>query len=283
MKILVIGGDGMLGAQLLRTLRPKHDVRATLRRPLGEYADPPPGYGGIDVRAADSVRHVIEEFRPDAVANAAALVSQRPEAQDEAANREVNAEFPPRLAALCSEAGAQLVHISSDAVFSGARGGYRETDAPDPKDLYGLSKLAGEVSGARAITLRTAFVGTGGSRRTGLIDWFLQRRGSVRGYRKAMFSGPTASELARAVDMLVTAHPDAWGVFHFAAAPISKYDLLCGLRDRLGLATEIVPDDSVRIDRSLDATRFCEAFSYQPPSWDSMLDELAAEIRAGDA
>ena len=288
MKILVLGGDGMLGHTLFNLLAAKHEVRVTLRLELGAYSaarlfNASNAYAGIDARSPSSVDKVLAEFRPAAVVNAIALVPQRADSKDTLANLEINALFPHRLAQMCAAVGARLIHISTDGVFSGARGNYREEDRPDPPDVYGQCKLLGEVSGGGAITLRTAIVGLGLTRKTGLIDWFLQQREPVRGYRNAFFSGVTAKELARVIEMLMTKFAGAAGLYHFSAGAISKYELLINLRDRLKLSTEIFADDSVRIDRSLDSTRFRAEFSYAPPSWDAMLGELAGDIRARQA
>jgi dTDP-4-dehydrorhamnose reductase len=284
MRILVLGGDGMLGHQLLRTLAATHEVKATLRQPLQAYArsrlfSEANAYGDIDARSPEKLHQVLSTFRPDAVVNAIGLVTQRSGEQDTAAHLEINALFPHRLAQMCAEAGARLIHISSDAVFSGERGDYRETDRPDPLDTYGRCKLLGEVAGAGQLTLRAAIVGLGLTRRTGLVDWLLQQEGRIRGYTRALFSGPTTHELARVIGRLLVEFPGASGLYHVSAAALSKFDFLIQLRDRLALPIEIVPDEAVRIDRTLDSTRFRGEFSYAPPSWDRMLDELVNDIR----
>jgi len=171
------------------------------------------------------------------------------------------------------------VQLSTDCVFSGEKGGYREEDRPDPVDVYGRSKLLGETTGEGALTLRTSMIGLGLHRKTSLVDWFLAQKGSVRGYRKAIFSGLTTRELSRVLRMILEKHPQASGLYHLSAAPIDKYTLLVKLRERLGKAIDIVPADEPRIDRSLDSTRFRRVFGWKPPEWDAMLDELAIETR----
>jgi dTDP-4-dehydrorhamnose reductase len=284
MKVLVLGGDGLLGHQLLATLSPLHETRVTLRRELSDYKDlglftEKNAVGGIDVREAGRVRSALAAFRPDAVVNTVAIVPQRADGADVAANLEVNAYFPHRLARMCREVGAGLIHISTDSVFSGERGDYREADRPDPIDLYGRAKLVGEVAGEGVLVLRTALVGPGLTRRIGLIDWFLQQQGRVNGYRGAIFSGLTAKELARVIERLVSRHPQASGLYHVGGEPISKHDLLMRLRDLGGFPVEIVPDDKVRVNRTLDSSRFRATFSYAPPSWNEMLQELAGDLR----
>lgn len=280
MKILILGGDGMLGHELLRQLRVRHEVRVTLRAALADYArhrlfDTSNSFDGVDVRDFGSVERSIGMFRPDAVINAVGVVKQRSASAESIPSIEINALLPHRLAALCRDNGARLIHMSTDCVFSGKTGNYAEDDFPDAADLYGRSKLLGEVGEAPAITLRTSIIGRELSRKTGLLEWFLAQQGTIKGYRKAIFSGFTTIEMSRIIEMLLTRFPQAQGLYQVSSAPISKYDLLLRIRNRLGLAIEIKPEDDFRCDRSLNSTRFRAAFNYQPPTWDAMIDELA--------
>lgn len=283
MRILIIGGDGMLGHRLLLHFSVRHDTLATLRRPLSEYSS----YGlfntantldGVDVRDFDSVRRAFATFRPDAVINATGIVKQRAEAKDAIPSIEINALFPHRLALLCTDHGARLVHMSTDCVFSGRKGGYLEDDVADALDIYGRSKLLGEVAGAPGITLRTSIIGRELSRRTGLFEWFLAQRGRrIKGFRRAIFSGFTTHEMARIIDRVLTGPGPAHGLYQVSSTAISKHDLLCAIRDRMSLDIAIEPDDEFACDRSLDSTRFRNDFAYTPPSWAAMIDELASD------
>ena len=287
MRILIFGGDGMLGHRLLQQFAIHHDARVTLRQPLDRYRhfglfDRDNAFAGIDVLEPSSVTKVFSDFRPQAVVNAAGVIKQRPDGGDGVLSMELNAIFPHLLSRLCREHGSRLVHLSTDCVFSGKKGNYSEKDLPDPEDVYGLSKLLGEADGPRVLTLRTSMVGPELWRKTGLVEWFLSQKGkSIKGWTKAIFSGLTTAEMARVIEMLIEAKPDARGLYHLSAAPISKYDLLSGLNRRLGTGIEIARDDSFRCDRSLDSSLFRSAFAYAPPAWDAMLDELAAELMKG--
>jgi dTDP-4-dehydrorhamnose reductase len=284
MKILILGGDGMLGHQLFLRLREGFETRVTLRQDFPAYRhlgcfSPEEVYTGIDVRVTDRLLAVLADFRPEYVVNAVGMVKQRPEGHEHIANLEVNALLPHRLGLACRAIDANLIHISTDCVFSGRRGNYTEADQPDPVDVYGYSKLLGEVSGPGVLTLRTSIIGLELMRHTSLIEWFLDQRGPIKGYRQAIFSGFTTRELSRIIERLVTQHAGVMGLYHLASEPISKYDLLVQLRDRLRRDIEITPDDALHCDRSLDSSRFRNTFDYRPPSWDGMLEELAADIR----
>ena len=287
MRVLILGGDGMLGHRLLRHFSARHETRVTLRRSLADYSrfglfTRENAYDETDVRDAGRVASVVSGFGAEAVINATGIVKRRPEALDIAISNEVNAQFPHRLAQICRANAARLIHLSTDCVFSGEKGNYTESDRPDPVDLYGQTKLQGEVDAPGAITLRTSMIGPELDRKTGLVEWFLAQKGkTVKGYRKAVFSGFITPELARLIEKLVTRHPDTHGVYHASSAPISKLDLLTRLNHKLGLGVTLIPDDSVICDRSLDSARFRKTFGYSPPAWDTMLDELASNILKG--
>ena len=284
MRVLILGGDGMLGHRLLQEFAPHHETRVTLRQPLNSYRrfgmfNAGNAYDRVDVLDPSRVLKVFADFKPQAAINAVGIVKQRADVRDEVRSLEVNAIFPHLVARLCREHGGRLVHLSTDCVFSGKKGNYTEKDRPDPEDLYGLSKLLGEADGPGALTLRTSMIGPELQRKTGLVEWFLSQKGkSVKGWRKAIFSGLTTAELARVIENLVTKHPAACGVYHVSGEPISKLELLTRLDIRLRTGTVIAADDAFKCDRSLDSARFRAAFGYLPPDWDTMLDELAADI-----
>ena len=151
MRILILGGDGMLGHRLLRQFAPKHEVRVTVRQPLEAYRgyrifDRANTFDGVDARDPAALPKVLGEFAPDAVINAVGVIKQRPDAKDGVLSIQVNSLFPHMLARLCEGRGARLVHLSTDCVFSGAKGNYTETDRPDPVDVYGFSKLLGDCA-----------------------------------------------------------------------------------------------------------------------------------------
>jgi dTDP-4-dehydrorhamnose reductase len=166
------------------------------------------------------------------------------------------------------------VHISTDCVFSGAKGGYMEEDAPDARDLYGRSKLLGEVDCPHAVTLRTSIIGHELNSAHGLIGWFLAQQGNVKGYTRAIFSGLPTYELARVIRDLVLPRAEMHGLFHVASRPISKYDLLHMVNQEYGKGLKIEPDDHLKIDRSLNANRFLEATGYKAPDWPDLIAQM---------
>jgi dTDP-4-dehydrorhamnose reductase len=288
MRLVVLGGDGMLGHEMVRRWSADHEVHTTVR---GEgFARPYPGserarlHARVDVRDFPSVSSLLERVRPDAVVNAVGVVKQRREGQEALPCIEINSLFPHRLAGACRDLGCRLVHVSTDCVFSGDRGNYTEEDPCDVHDIYGLTKYLGEVHGPGCLTLRTSIVGLETHHKTGLIEWFLAQRGTIRGYRGAVYTGITTATMADAVEHLLRDHPDLDGLWHLPSEPITKFDLLKRLARMIGKEdVTIEPDDEFRCDRSLSGAALRARTGYAPPSWDSMLESLGREIEERNA
>ena len=283
MRLLILGGSGMLGHQLWRGLHAQHDTWVTLRRPVADFAvhnlfDEAKAIQLDDITDDTALERALGQAKPEAVINCVGLIKQRDEASDEALTLRVNAEFPHRLAKHCGEAGARLIHFSTDCIFAGTKGNYTESDPSDAADLYGRSKHQGEVADAHSVTLRTSVIGHELGTNLALLDWFLSQRGqAISGFTKAIYSGFTTLEMARIVDRILTQHPALSGVWHVASESISKFALLQLCREKLGWEGVIEPNDEFVCDRSLNADRFNQATGYTPPSWETMISELAQQ------
>jgi dTDP-4-dehydrorhamnose reductase len=281
-RILVVGANGMLGHQAIRVLAPDFEVWGACRHPqdLPDLGVPPERMlGGLDATKADSAYGLIERVRPDLVLNAVGIVKQREQATAAIPSIWVNSLWPHLLADACATSGARMVHVSTDCVFSGARGQYVESDVADEFDLYGRSKLLGEVTDRNnVVTLRTSMVGWQLGEPTGLVAWFAAHRNErLKGFTKAVFSGLTTRALTEVIRDVLLPDSSLFGLWHVSADPIDKYTLLAELAGHLGWVVELSPVDEPVIDRSLDSTRFRERTGWTPPSWDEMLEELARE------
>ncbi|MES2979199.1 MAG: SDR family oxidoreductase [Pseudomonadota bacterium] len=280
MKALVLGASGMLGNAVMRVLEQgaEFQVYGTVRSENAKRLLPagmaPRLITGVDVEQADALISVLRQVRPDVVVNCIGLVKQLADADDPLKAIPINSLLPHRLARLCDVAGARLVHMSTDCVFSGQKGMYLESDASDAQDLYGRTKYLGEVDYPNAITLRTSIIGHELAGAQGLINWFLSQRGEVKGFRCAIFSGLTTVELAHVIRDQVLPRPDLRGVYHVSADPINKFDLLSLVAQVYQKYIRITPDDVLVIDRSLDSTRFRQATGYTPPAWKALLEKM---------
>lgn len=276
-RVLVLGVSGMLGNAVFRlfTQSPGFltwgSARSTgVLRHLPEALHDRVICAG-DVENIDNLTGLFVKSRPDVVINCIGLVKQLAEADDPLAAILVNALLPHRIARLCDVAGARLVHISTDCVFSGAKGMYTEADVSDAKDLYGRSKYLGEVNYTHAITLRTSIIGHELSGSQSLVGWFLAQQEKVRGFRRAIFSGLPTVELALVIRDYVIPKPELHGLYHVSVKAINKYELLRLIANSYGKSVEIYPDDQLVIDRSLDSTLFRQATGYQPKEWHALI------------
>lgn len=280
MKVLILGATGMLGNVIFRLLSesPALDVVATMRSENGRRFFPKILHAGlisgVDVESQDLLVRTLAEVQPEVVVNCIGLVKQLANADDPLQALPINAMLPHRLAHLSKLVGARLIHVSTDCVFSGTRGNYLESDISDATDLYGKSKYIGEVAYPHTITLRTSIIGHELAGDHGLIGWFLKQSGSVLGYTKAIFSGLPTIELARVIRDYVIPHPELSGIYHVAAEPIAKYDLLRLVATIYDKDIVINPDDRVLIDRSLNAARFHSATGYTAPSWLDLITRM---------
>ena len=281
-RILVVGASGMLGHEAIQVLAPDFEVWGACRHPqdLPDLGVPAGRIlGGFDATRAESAQALVERVQPALVINAVGIVKQLKAAKAAIPSISVNSLWPHVLADACAARGARMVHVSTDCVFSGARGRYGEGDVPDAFDLYGRSKLLGEVIDQdHVVTLRTSIIGWQLGEPTGLVAWFAAHRNErLKGFARAVFSGLTTRALTEIVRDVVLPDDALSGLWHVSADPIDKHTLLTDLAAYLGWDVDITPVDEPDIDRSLDSTRFRERTGWAPPSWSEMLGTLARE------
>jgi dTDP-4-dehydrorhamnose reductase len=279
-KVLVLGVSGMLGNAVFRVFAQSEGYSVmgsarsdgVLRLLSAELRDQV--VCGVDVENTDSLMRLFALTRPNVVINCIGLIKQLAEADDPLAAIPINALLPHRVARLCDVAGARLIHMSTDCVFAGTRGMYREQDASDANDLYGRSKYMGEVDYPHAVTLRTSIIGPELNSAHGLVGWFLAQQGAVKGYARAVFSGLPTVELARVMRDFVIPNAELRGLYHVSAEPINKFELLNLVAKFYGKDIAITPDDNLVIDRSLDSSRFREVTGYQPAAWPELVRRM---------
>lgn len=284
MRVLILGGSGMLGHKVFEVLNGRFEAYATFQSATGVwtefpmYADRSRAVPNVDVMRFETVARAVEEVRPGAVINCVGIVKQLKAAHDPIPCITINALFPHRLAELCAGLGARLVHMSTDCVFNGKRGNYTEDDPSDAEDLYGRTKHLGEVAGPGALTIRSSIIGRDFQRSTGLVEWFLSNRGKqVKGFRRAIYTGLTTQAMAGMIARLLADFPELSGLWQIASEPINKYDLLVRLREAMKLDIRIEPDEKFFCDRSLNGAKFLARTGLRVPSWDEMIRGLAAE------
>lgn len=282
-RVLVLGATGMLGSTLFRAFSRDSEFQTfgSIREASAKRHFAPELHDGLIPNVhLDGESGLLTAFalaRPDVVVNCIGIIKQLPNANDHLESLAINATLPHRLAKYCDATGARLVHFSTDCVFSGKQGLYKEEDFPDAYDLYGRTKFLGEVAYENSVTLRTSIIGHELKRSKSLVDWFLSQSGEVKGFAKAVFSGLPTIEVAHVVKEYVIPNPNLSGLFHLSVDPINKYDLLNLVASTYGKSINIIPDDKLVIDRSLNSDRFRIATGFSPKPWSKLIKDMHQE------
>lgn len=282
MRILILGITGMLGNAMFKVLSANDslEVFGTIRSAKAKKFFPAilrsNILADIDVLSYDSLLGLYDETTPDIVINCIGLVKQLSEANNPLNAVPINSLLPHRLAALCKLTNSRLIHFSTDCVFSGKKGDYIETDIPDAIDVYGRSKLLGEVEYKHTLTIRTSIIGHELAGHRSLINWFLSQEGNINGFTNAIYSGLPTVEVANIVNDFILTNPKISGLYHVGAKPVSKYELLELVKKVYNKKINIIPINEPRIDRSLNSTRFCKATGYEAPGWSELIKRMHA-------
>ncbi len=280
MKILILGATGMLGSTIFRMFSDKTDwnvfgtVRSeesiqTFSKTISDKL-----ISHCDVTDNDRLSQVITQANPDVVINCIGVVKQVSDAHDPVKMVTINSLLPHQLSKISANIGARLIHISTDCVFLGNKGNYTEDDIPDAQDIYGRSKLLGEVSSEHCITLRTSIIGPELNTKNGLLEWFLSQNDKCEGYAKAIFSGLPTIILAKIIAETIIPMRELHGVYHVASQPISKFNLLKLISDIYGKKIELISNNDLVIDRSLSADKFQKITGYKAPEWTEMIETM---------
>jgi dTDP-4-dehydrorhamnose reductase len=281
MRVLILGGNGMLGHKLVQVLKWDWEVFSTIRRPFADVLrfgmfDEAKTIANIDVTHIDELRNVLSRVQPDVVINAVGIIKQV--SSDAKRMSRVNSGLPKQLSELSIEFGFRLIGISTDCVFSGEKGNYDEKDIPDATDEYGKSKHMGEVIAENCLTIRTSIIGRELETAHSLVEWFLSNSGGrVSGYTHSIYSGFPTVVFAEILADLISNHRTLSGLYHISSDPINKFELLKLVNEEYNANIRIDADDTMAIDRSLDSSKFRSETGFAPESWPVMIERMAAD------
>lgn len=262
MRVLIMGATGLLGHTLAHAWKDGFDVVTTVH---GGWHDCDTCWP-FEVQTGNC-DEMIDQIEPDVVLNCIGIVKQRPSSLADMI--EVNSLFPHRLSQACKKHQARLIHISTDCVFSGDLGNYRECDRPDPADNYGMTKLLGEPRAD--LTIRTSFVGRElpGREHHGLWEWLRShpRGATVSGYGGVLYSGLVVLEFANVLREIILDWPYLRGLYHVSSGPTSKHRLLVMINEICDLGLKIKPVDKPNNHMTLASQAFGNHTGYKPPTW----------------
>jgi dTDP-4-dehydrorhamnose reductase len=279
MRVLILGATGMIGSALFRVMHEKSELEVIglVRDNSAKLFFPANFRDSIvcgDPLRSEALLELIVKISPDVVINSIGITKHRPESSDPALSIGVNSLFPHQLAKYCSLINARLIHVSTDCIFSGAKGGYLEHDVSDAQDIYGKTKALGEIDYPNAITLRTSTIGHEFQTKYGLLEWFLSQKNQCRGFSRAIFSGMTNIEFSRVIRDFVMPNVNLSGIYNVAGIAINKYELLKIISSQYGRDIQITEDRSFEINRTLNAERFGLATGYKAPEWCELIREM---------
>ena len=271
----------MLGHKLVQILGSEFETFSTIRRELPAVErfgifDRERTITNVDVTSERQVVDVIDKVRPDVVINCVGIIKQITSTPETMV--QINTVLPRKLAELSAKYHFRLILISTDCVFAGSKGNYSEADVPDADDIYGKTKLRGEVVAPNCLTIRTSMFGRELDSSHSLIEWFLSMRNqTISGFTRAIYSGFSTIVLSEIISSLIKDRADLSGLYHISSDPISKFELLELVNDAFEANVTIKPDDSLIIDRSLDSTKFRSETGFVPPTWPEMIKLMAAD------
>jgi len=283
MRILILGATGMLGYSLFSNLRDLDglEVFGTVRNIKGKEAFFEHALSSlvfdVDVTEIAQIERVIESIKPDVMINCIGLIKQHSISKQHISAIEINSLLPHKLASLCEQHSAKLIHFSTDCVFSGKEGLYTEESIPDAIDLYGKSKCLGEVDYAPHLTLRTSIIGHELSSSVSLVDWFLSQSDEVKGFSKAIFSGMPTCYIAKLLAEHILKMPELSGLYHLSVAPIDKYTLLKLISETYSKEIIINEFSNFEIDRSLKSEKLMNELGLIVPSWIELIDYMHSD------
>ena len=286
MRVLILGATGMLGYQLFKTCVERNIavnavVRSTqlLKDRMGAAIEEKL-FVIDDAKNIEAIENVIKKIKPDYLINCIGIIKQSSLAENHYESIAINSFLPHQLERMGSVHNFRLIHISTDCVFDGTKGMYKETDRSDAYDLYGKSKFLGEVGYGSGLTIRTSIIGHEiTTAKHGLLDWFLSQTGTIKGFTKAIFSGLTTYELTKVILDVVIAKKIPAGLYQVPSEPISKFDLLMLAKKIYKKEISILPSEELVIDRSLDGSHFFSLTDYQVPSWEMMLEDSCEDLK----
>tara|TARA_B100001057_G_scaffold499161_1_gene608782 strand:+ start:906 stop:1778 length:873 start_codon:yes stop_codon:yes gene_type:complete len=285
MKILILGGTGEVGHMLCKRLSSSHQVFTTLRtnndlNSVNFFSKVLPETNCIiidDIKDEKDLKNVINNINPDLIINCIAVIKHRDSCVSGNFEAEyINSIFPHFLKNECEVRNIKLIHLSTDCVFRGDKGNYSELHKSDASDFYGISKAKGEIfNSPNVLTIRTSFIGPSLFYKTGLFEWVkLQEGKTIDGFENAIYSGLTTIEFTRIIGILISEFQELNGLYNLSSDPISKFDLLNRINDKMNLNITINKETDFFCDRSLNSEKIKSLTKIIVPSWNKMIDEL---------
>jgi len=278
MKILILGGDGMIGHKMAQVLSNfNHQIIVSIReqRELTKQCFSSQVKVFFNDFLKENALNFLDKVNPDVIVNAIGVTIRRGAAENIADTIYLNSFFPHQLANWSEIHNKRLIHFSTDCVFSGYEGSYSEDSTPNALDYYGKTKGLGEVFSKNTLTLRSSMIGPELFNKTELFEWVINNKEKeINGFTRVMYSGVTTFYMARLVADLIQNHKDLNGIYNIASNPISKFELLHLINDNFDLGLFINKDQNTISNKTLNASKIEDELGIKSPSWNELIIEL---------
>ena len=279
-KLIVLGATGLLGNTLLKYFSKQSNIKCYGIIRKNSDIDKLKSIKNvklykIDYKNQNNIIKVFNKIKPNLIINCIGLVKQLTHKNQLSEIIRINSFLPHYLTELANVKNkTRFIQFSTDCVFSGTKGKYKETDFPGAQDIYGRSKLLGELTYPNTLTLRTSIIGHELQTKYSLLSWFLDQKKPIKGYKNAIFSGLTALEIAKFLDKFIIPNKKLNGMYHLSGNTISKYELLNLVKSFYKKDIKIIIDKKVKINRSLNSNLLQKQTGYKPPNWTKLIQEM---------
>ena len=274
MKILILGGDGMIGHKMAQSLI-NFDLYLNSRSNSNYLKEHFPNSTLSDVDFLNqNIEELLNKILPDYIINAVGITIRRGASNNKKTNL-INSQLPNQIDFWCKENQKKQIHFSTDCVFSGDKGNYNDLDLHDAKDDYGKSKGEGEINSNSTLTIRSSMIGREIYNKTELLEWVISNKNNkIKEFENVIYSGVTTLWMSNTVNEIIKNYPDLNGIYNISSSPISKYDLITKINTYFNLNIEIEKDYSYSSNKSLNSDRFFTKTNFKKPNWDEMLNDL---------
>jgi len=278
MKILILGGDGMIGHKMGQVLSAQnHEIVISIRekKDLTLKSISSKAKVFFNDFLKDNILDFLDKVNPDVIINAIGITIRRGSTKNISDTIYLNSFFPHQLSNWALAFKKRLIHFSTDCVFSGSEGSYLEDTTLDALDYYGKTKGLGEINSKSSLTIRSSMIGPELFNKTELFEWIINNKEKeINGFSRVMYSGVTTVYMAKLVADLIDNHKNLSGIYNVASKPISKFELLHLINDNFDLGLIINDDKTVISNKTLNDSKIEKEIGLQAPSWDELIFEL---------
>lgn len=287
MRILILGGNGMIGHKMYQVLSKSYEdtwvlfKKKAVQVAYNEIFNKDKIVDNFDLTQFDRLAIILDKLSPDVIINAAGTTIRRGINDNKYKSILVNSALPHFLDNWTKTNNKRLIHFSTDCVFSGKKGFYTEESVTDAEDTYGKTKALGEVISSNSLTLRGSMIGRELENKTELLEWFLnQNETKVKGFTNVIYSGITTIRMANYVHKIIRDFPEMHGIYNVSSNSITKYELVNLFNSYFKKGTSIMPDGSYTSNKDLDSTKFYKETGLIKPNWEDLVEELLIDSQS---